>query len=263
MPVIINIMAEVDLNELEKIGRKQEVIDFLVGKGIIKEKKFLKQLKYEQELNDLQYDLLKMQLALEAEGKRVLVIFEGRDAAGKGGTISRLIAKLNPKKYRVVSLSKPTETEQKEWYFQRYIKELPRKGELVFFDRSWYNRAVVEPVFGFCSKGEYEQFMKAVLPLEKRLVKDGLILIKIFLSISKEEQHQRLEDRKSDPGKSWKIGPLDAQAQKLWDSYTHYIDDMLKETHAKKAPWTEIQADDKKSARLEAARHILKAVKGD
>lgn len=255
-------MAEFDLNDLEKINKSEEIIDFLVAKEVIKEKKFKKQLAYERELNKLQFELLKLQQYLYLNNKRLLVIFEGRDAAGKGGTISRMIAKLNPKKCRVVALPKPTEEEQGQWYFQRYIKQLPNKGEVVFFDRSWYNRATVEPVFGFCTETQYELFLQQVTKLEQLLIDDGVILIKFFLSISKDEQQERLEERKDDPMKQWKVGDLDEKAQEKWDDYTRYIEKMLKKTATKTSPWVEIATDDKKIARLETIKYLLTHVGG-
>lgn len=255
-------MAEFDLNDLEKINKSEEILDFLVEKGVIKEKKFKEQLAYERELNKLQFELLRLQQYLYLNNKRLLVIFEGRDAAGKGGTISRMIEKLNPKKCRVVALPKPTEEEQSQWYFQRYIKQLPNKGEFVFFDRSWYNRAAVEPVFGFCTKEQYELFLQQVTAIEQLLSDDGIILIKFFLSISKEEQQKRLEERREDPMKQWKVGDLDEKAQEKWDDYSHYIERMLKKTSSKKVPWVEIATDDKKIARIETIKYLLAHIDG-
>lgn len=255
-------MAEFDLNDLEKINKSEEILDFLVEKGVIKEKKFKEQLAYERELNKLQFELLRLQQYLYLNNKRLLVIFEGRDAAGKGGTISRMIEKLNPKKCRVVALPKPTEEEQSQWYFQRYIKQLPNKGEFVFFDRSWYNRAAVEPVFGFCTKEQYELFLQQVTALEQLLSDDGIILVKFFLSISKEEQQKRLEERREDPMKQWKVGDLDEKAQEKWNDYTHYIEKMLKKTSTEKVPWVEIATDDKKIARLETIKYLLAYIDG-
>jgi len=255
-------MAEFDLNDLEKIGKSEEILDFLIDNGIIKEKKFKKQLAYEKELNKLQFELLRLQEYVITHKKRVLLIFEGRDAAGKGGTISRMIAKLNPKRYRVVALPKPTEEEQGQWYFQRYLKQLPNAGEMVFFDRSWYNRAVVEPVFGFCTEEQYHTFMKQVNELEHLLIDDGVLLVKFFLNISKTEQLERLEDRKKDPMKQWKVGDLDQQAQEKWEIYSAYIEKMLKKTSTKKSPWIEIDTDDKKTARLTAIQYLLSHVDG-
>ncbi|WP_068595443.1 polyphosphate kinase 2 family protein [Vaginella massiliensis] len=249
-------MAEFNLNDLEKIASKQEIIDFLVEHNIIKEKKFLNQLKYEKEIEVLKERMLEIQSKIIEQEKRVLIIFEGRDAAGKGGAISKTVEYMNPKKYRVVALPKPTEEESGQWYFQRYLKQLPNKGEIVFFDRSWYNRAVVEPVFGFCTEDQHQLFMKQVNKVEKLLQEDGIILIKIFLNISKEEQAVRLQERRDNPLKRWKLGLLDQKAQELWDSYTHYIDTMLEQT-AKARSWDVITTDDKKEAQIETIKTII------
>ncbi len=249
-------MAEFDLNDLEKINDKQEIIDFLVEHNIIKEKKFKEQLAYEKELKQLQEKLLEIQSKVIQGNKRVLIIFEGRDAAGKGGTISRITEFLNPKKYRVEALPKPTEMEQGQWYFQRYFQKLPNAGEIVFFDRSWYNRAVVEPVFGFCSDEQYTKFIKQVVEVEQLLQDDGIILVKLFLSISKEEQAKRLEERKENELKQWKLGALDQKAQELWEVYTRYIDKMFQQTGTEVSSWIEIETDDKKEARILAMKSI-------
>ena len=255
-------MAEFDLNDLEEISKSEEILDLLVEKGIIKEKKFLKQLKYEKELNQLQKEMLRLQEYLIQNKKRMMIIYEGRDAAGKGGTIKRTISQMNPKNYKVIALPKPTENETRQWYFQRYIANLPMQEEIALFDRSWYNRAVVEPVFGFCTETQHQNFMQQVNPFEHLLIDDGIILIKLFLNISKDEQKNRLDERKQDPMKQYKIGGLDEQAQEKWDDYTFYIDKMLQETSTEKSPWIEIKTDSKKSARLETLKYILKKVKG-
>lgn len=255
-------MAEFDLSDLEKIHEKQEIMDFLVENDIIKEKKFVEQLNYEKELNALQFDLVRLQSELIEKGKRALFIFEGRDAAGKGGTIKRIVANMNPKKVRVVALPKPTEKEKGQWYFQRYIEHLPAAGEIVFFDRSWYNRAVVEPVFGFCTEEQHELFMNEVNAVEQRLVNDGIIFMKFFLDISKEEQKDRLDERREDALKRWKVGDLDAQAQEKWDDHSVYIRKMLDETSTHELPWIEIRTDSKKTARLETIKYILANVPG-
>jgi len=254
-------MSEFDLKDLENISNKQEIIDFLVEHDIIKEKKFRNQLAYEKKIAQLQYELLKLQTYVVDNNKRVLIIFEGRDASGKGGTISRIVQNMNPKKFRVMSLPKPTELESGQWYFQRYFNHLPNKGEIVFFDRSWYNRAVVEPVFGFCTEDQYQVFLKQVGEVEKLLIEDGIEIIKIFLSISKEEQADRLEERKTDPLKQWKLGSLDQQAQDKWDVYTKYINLLFEKTSANNT-WFEIETDDKKDARLAAMHVILSNVNG-
>jgi len=233
-----------------------------VDNKIIKEDKFLEQLAYEKEMDHLHKKLNAMQADVIHSKKRVLIIVEGRDAAGKGGTISRITEFMNPKRYQVVSLPKPTEIESGQWYFQRYLKKLPNKGEIVFFDRSWYNRAVVEPVFGFCTDEQHERFLQQVNEVEKLLIDDGIILIKLFLNISKEEQAERLEERKNDPLKQWKLGDLDQQAQELWDKYSHYIDKMFRTTAAS-SPWTVINTDKKKVARLESIKYILNIINAD
>jgi polyphosphate kinase 2 len=214
-------------------------------------------LEYEDELERLQIQLVKLYADVQAKGRRVVILFEGRDAAGKGGSIRRFIEHLNPRGYRVVALSKPTEVEQGQWYFQRYVAQLPAAGEICFFDRSWYNRAVVEPVNGFCTPKQYQQFMKRVAGFEHSLVNDGIELIKFWFEIDKAEQAERFEARRKSPLKSWKIGPVDAKAQKLWDKYTAYQKKMLRQTHSKHAPWTIVQANSKKKARLGSLRHVL------
>jgi len=249
-------MAEVNLSDLEKINNKKEIIDFLVEHNVIKEDKFKEKLAYERELKDLQQELLELQLQLIKNNKRVLIIFEGRDAAGKGGTIARVTEYLNPKKYRVEALPKPTEKEQGQWYFQRYFEKLPNAGEIVFFDRSWYNRAVVEPVFDFCTKDQYDKFLKQVVEVEQLLQDDGIILIKIFLTITKEEQAKRLQKRKDNELKQWKLGALDEKAQELWDDYSAYIEKMFEKTGSEHSPWIEIETDSKKDARLIALKAI-------
>ncbi|MBQ0148957.1 MAG: polyphosphate kinase 2 [Flavobacteriaceae bacterium] len=255
-------MSEFDLNDLEKISNKQEIIDFLVDHEIIKEKKFRKQLAYEKEIAYLQLELVRLQSYIIDQKKRVLIIFEGRDAAGKGGTISRIVQNLNPKKYKVISLPKPNDSENGQWYFQRYLKHLPNEGEIVFFDRSWYNRAVVEPVFGFCTDEEYHKFLHQVNDVEKLLKEDGIEIIKIYLSISKQEQAERLAERKNDSLKQWKLGILDQQAQEKWDMYTKYINHLFLETSPRLNPWFEVKTDDKKEARLAAMKLILSNING-
>lgn len=250
-------MAEFNVRDLEKIRDKEEVLQLLIDEGIIKEKKFIKQLNYEKELGKLQYELVRLQAHIVEQGKRLLVIFEGRDAAGKGGAIQRTRMNLNPKKYRVVALSKPNEEEKGQWYFQRYLKHLPTAGEMVFFDRSWYNRSMVEPVFGFCTKEQYKVFMQQVGEVEDLLVKEDIVFLKIFLDISKQEQQERLQARADDPLKRWKLGALDKQALEKWDNYTHYINKMLEKTSSPKTPWAIVKTDDKKTARLQVIKYIL------
>ena len=250
-------MLGIDLDKLESIKNKQEIIDFLVDNNIIKEKKFKENLAYEKEIEKLQLEMVRLQSYVVDKKKRVLVIFEGRDTSGKGGTISRIIQNMNPKKFRVIALPKPTETEKGQWLFQRYFKGLPNEGEIVFWDRSWYNRAVVDPVFGFCTEKQYQQFMHQVNDVERLLVEDGIEITKIFLSISKKEQKKRLKDRAKNPLKEWKLGELDKQAQDKWDDYTQYINLMLAQTATALNPWIEIKTDDKKKARLAVMNFLL------
>lgn len=253
-------MADFNLEDFINILNNKEVFQYLIDQKVIKEKKFLETYEYEKELHELQIELTAIQNKVIEENKRVLIIFEGRDAAGKGGTIERLVEYLNPKKLRVVSLPKPTAEESTQWYFQRYFKQLPNAGEIVFFDRSWYNRAVVEPVFGFCTPEQHTLFLKQVKEVEELLIQDGIILIKFFLTISKEEQAKRLEERKTDVLKQWKIGPLDKQAQEKWNDYTRYITKLFKTTGTKLSPWIEIETDNKKKARLEAFKIIINQI---
>ncbi len=243
-------------DELSLINSKEGMLKLLKSKKI-NVKKVLKTLKYEKELDQLQVELLKLQGDIVKNNKRVVVIFEGRDAAGKGGTIRRFIEHLNPRSNRVVALAKPTEKERGQWYFQRYIKQLPNEGELVFFDRSWYNRAVVEPVNGFCDESQYKLFLSQVVEFENMIKDSGITLVKFWLDTSKEEQAERFQDRLNSPLKLWKISPIDKNAQELWDVYTQYRDEMFRNTHTKNNPWIIVQADNKKSARLESIRYVL------
>ena len=223
-------------------------------------RRVLRELRYERRLADLQVDLVRLQSWVIEQRERVCVIFEGRDAAGKGGAIRRTTARINPRHYRVVALDKPTVDEQGEWYFQRYVQRLPRPGEIVFFDRSWYNRAVVEPVNDFCTAEEYEVFMGQVNHFEKMIVESGIRLIKFYFSISKEEQAARFEQIKGDPRKRWKITPVDERAQELWDDYTQYKERMFEVTHTAVSPWVVIDANRKREARIAAIEHLLETL---
>jgi polyphosphate kinase 2 len=214
----------------------------------------------EEELKPYQAELIKMQQHLEEHKKRMVILFEGRDAAGKGGTIRRVTRYMNEKHYRVVALGKPTEEEKTQWFFQKYVREFPRGGEVVMFDRSWYNRAVVEPVFGFCSDEQYENFMVGCPGFEKDLVRQGTILIKLYFSVTKEEQNRRFERRKTDALRQWKLSEIDVQAQDRWDDFTNQKYAMLKRTHTNHAPWTIIRSNDKHLARLNAMKVILNSV---
>jgi polyphosphate kinase 2 len=217
-------------------------------------------LEYEEELNHLQIELLKWQKHVIAKEERVLLLFEGRDAAGKGGTIKRIIEHLNPRGARVVALLKPSDRERTQWYFQRYIQHLPSAGEIVLFDRSWYNRAMVEPTMGFCTDEENKRFLKDVPMLESMLVKNGILLFKFFFSVSKEEQMRRFKARETSPLKQYKISPVDREAQERWDDYTVRKFQMLNETNRTISPWTIIRSDNKKKARLNCIKHILSKV---
>jgi polyphosphate kinase len=218
------------------------------------------QIKYELELKKLQIELMKLQNSMRNTGMRVVVIFEGRDAAGKGGTIKRITANLNPRSARVVALMKPNETEMTQWYFQRYVVQLPSAAELVLFDRSWYNRAMVEPVMGFCSDEQNKRFLKDVPLFEEMLVKDGIKLFKFYFSVSKEVQKARFDSRKDDPLKQYKLSPVDNLAQEYWHQYSVRKFQMLSETNRTIAPWTIIRSDDKKKARLNCMKHILSSL---
>ena len=221
-------------------------------------KKFV--LEYEDDLHKLQIELLKMQKYIKSNGLRILALFEGRDAAGKGGTIKRITEHLNPRGTRVVALLSPSDKERTQWYFQRYIQHLPAAGEIVLFDRSWYNRAMVEPVMGFCSDEENKRFLKDVPLLEEMLVKDGIKLFKFFFSVSKSEQLRRFDSRETDPLKHFKISPVDRMAQELWDDYTVRKFQMLNETNRTLSPWTIIRSDNKKLARLNCIKHMLSQI---
>ena len=212
---------------------------------------------YETELEKLQIELVRMQRWVQSRRQRVAILFEGRDAAGKGGSIRRFTEHLNPRAMRVVALPKPTEEEQGQWYFQRYMRQLPNPGEIVFFDRSWYNRAVVEPVNDFCTREQYDRFMRQVPEFEHMLYEDGVQVVKFWFSISKSEQLRRFESRAHNPLKQWKLSPIDAKAQELWDSYTHYKELMLSQTHTSFSPWIIVKANNKRKARLESIRYIL------
>ena len=217
----------------------------------------LKRSEYEIELKNLQAELIDVQSWCMREGKKIVVLFEGRDAAGKGGAIRRIAAHINPRFYRVAALPKPTTEEQGQWYFERYVNRLPKPGEMVFFDRSWYNRAVVEPVNGFCTQAEYEIFMGQVNEFERMIIESNTYLLKLYFSISKDEQARRFADIKENPLKKWKMSAVDEKAQELWDEYTAYKLRMFEETNTALAPWKIIRANKKTFARVEAIKYIL------
>ncbi|MBV1787276.1 polyphosphate kinase 2 [Marinobacterium sp. D7] len=219
--------------------------------------KKMKNDEYEALKLDLQIELLKMQNWVRSNGEKVLILFEGRDAAGKGGTIKRFMEHLNPRSARVIALEKPTERERGQWYYQRYIKHLPAAGEIVLFDRSWYNRAGVERVMDFCSPSEYLEFMRETPELEKMFVRSGIRLFKLWFDVSRDEQFRRFQARRQDPLKHWKLSPIDLASLDKWDEYTEAKEAMFIHTDTADAPWTVIRSDDKKRARINAMRHLL------
>jgi polyphosphate kinase 2 len=249
-------MKETPHLTFEEIESRSDLKDIIKGKGTAYAK-IIDTIAYEDELRNLQVELVKLQQWIAKNNKRVAVVFEGRDAAGKGGAIRRFMEHLNPRSSRLVALNRPTEIEKGQWYFMRYIKELPNPGEIVFYDRSWYNRAVVEPVMGFCKDKEYNDFMAQVSEFEHMLYEDGLIIIKFWLSISKDEQLKRFNSRMKNPLKRWKFSPVDKKGQELWDRYTHFKELMYSKTHTSYSPWVIVKTNDKEVARLECIRYVL------
>ncbi|MFK7972466.1 MAG: polyphosphate kinase 2 [Bacteroidia bacterium] len=249
-------MIEFTKEDFLKAKTRDDIFHIANSKGF-NFNRYLRNLRYEEELRLLQAEMVSLQQWVVKKGLRVAVIFEGRDAAGKGGSIKRFVEHLNPRSMRVVALSKPTDVERGQWYFRRYIKELPNPGEIVFFDRSWYNRAVVEPVMGFCNKKQYSKFMVQVPEFEHMLYEDGVILIKFWFSISKQEQKKRFDSRLQNPLKRWKFSPVDMKGQELWDKYSFYKEEMFAKTHTTFSPWVIIKTNDKRTARLESLRHVL------
>ena len=217
----------------------------------------------EQKLKPYQAELIKLQKYLEEKDKKMIILFEGRDAAGKGGTIRRVTRYMDEKHYRIVALGKPTEEQKTQWFYQKYIQHFPKAGEIVLFDRSWYNRAMVEQVFGFCTSKEYDDFMAGVRNFENDFVRQGTILIKLYYSVTKDEQAARFQRRKNDPLRQWKLSEIDMQAQERWDHFTTTKYNMLKQTHSHKAPWTVIRSNDKQKARIESMKVILNSVDYD
>ena len=229
------------------------------GKSV-KPQRLGKDCEYGKELRRLQVELVKLQEWVRHEGLKVAAIFEGRDAAGKGGAIKRITECLNPRVCRVAALAAPTERERTEWYFQRYVAHLPAAGEIVLFDRSWYNRAGVEHVMGFCTEVEYLEFLHSCPEFEKMLVRSGLILLKYWFSVSDEEQERRFQERLKDPAKRWKLSPMDLESRRRWVDYSRAKDEMFAHTDIKQVPWYVVCADDKKSARLNVIRHLLSMI---
>ena len=245
-----------DLNYLLKVtddAKAQEIL----AKTFKKEQK---KKSYKRQLTQLQVELLKLQDWVHENQTRLVIIFEGRDGAGKGSTIKRFIEHMNPRKFRIVALPKPTPQEQKQFFYQRYLKQLPNAGEIVFFDRSWYNRAIVEPTFGFCTKEQYEQFMQITPQVEKALIDDGIIIIKFWLSITKQTQAQRFYERQHNPLKYWKLSPIDLKAQELWDVITQYKERMFEQTSTPYAPWVIVDSNKQKQARVNTIKYVLSQI---
>jgi len=256
-------VAEVASSELtleEQLTKENKALREEVAQLRGFEKKAVARRRREQELKPYQAELILMQKQLEQTGRRMIILFEGRDASGKGGTIRRIARYMNEKSYRVVALGKPTEDQRAQWFFQKYVTHFPRGGKIVLFDRSWYNRAMVEPVFGFCTPEEYSNFMKGVVGFEKDLVRQGTILIKLYFSVTKEEQQRRFERRKTDPLRQWKLSEVDVQAQERWDDFTSQKYQMLRRTHTAQAPWSVIRSNNKARARLNAIKVILNSM---
>lgn len=247
-----------DVRELiEKSGQKT----VLAGDYPYSDRMDLKD--YEAQLYSLQIELVKLQAWIKSKGARIAIVFEGRDAAGKGGTIKRFREFLNPRSAKVVALSKPSDRERGQWYFQRYITQLPAAGEMAFFDRSWYNRAVIEHVFGFCTPDQREVFFDQVTDFERMLVKDGIRLFKIWLNVGRAEQLRRFLARESDPLKQWKLSKIDVEGLHLWDDYSAAIAETFQRSHSETAPWTVVRSDDKRRARLAAIRLVLSQIEYD
>ena len=252
-------MEKLSPKNLKKLNSKRGLQLFLSHDDMTIPKA-LRILSHESKLERLQEELIKLQQWVEVEGEKLVVIFEGRDAAGKGGAIRRITQHLNPREFNVVALSKPTDEEKNQWYFQRYIKNLPRNGQITFFDRSWYNRAVVEPVNGFCTQNDYEVFMNQVNEFEKMIIDSGIRVVKFYFSISKDEQSRRFEDIKSSPVKKWKFSKVDEAALELWEDYTQYKTKMFDKTNTEIAPWIIIKAHKKSKARVEVIEKLLELV---
>ena len=248
----------IEINDREaKLLNSKKGLKILLSQNELNLERAIRNVKYEKELVKLQVELLKLQKWVRDNKKRVIILFEGRDSAGKGGAIRRITQYLNPRLLRIVALPKPSKEESEQWYFQRYVYHFPKHGEILFLDRSWYNRAVVEPVNGFCTPEQYEQFMNEVNNFEKMLVAEDSILIKLYFSISKDEQLKRFTNILENPLKKWKYSEVDSKAQELWDEYTKYKKEMFLKTNTDYAPWKIIKANKKGTARLEVIKYIL------
>ena len=255
-------MEELTEKDIEKLNSKKGIIS-LLNNEIVNPEKSIRYIDYIKKLKKLQVELVRMQSYLIENDQRVIVIFEGRDSAGKGGAIRRLTERINPRFFRIIALPRPTEEEQTQWYFQRYVKEFPKAGEILFFDRSWYNRAVVEPVNGFCTDEEYNIFLKQVNDFERMITESGIQLVKIYMSISKKEQSKRFIEIKNNPLKIWKMSKVDEHAQELWDTYTDYKNRMFENTKNEGIPFKVIKANRKTEARVEAIEYLLNHIPYD
>ena len=243
--------------KLIKLLDRYNQLEALEKKVFKKESKADRKLREINELKPYQAELIKLQKHIELNSKKIIILFEGRDASGKGGTIRRVTRYMNEKHYKVVALGKPTDEERSQWYYQRYVGHFPRRGEIVIFDRSWYNRSMVEPVFGFCTYDEYQTFINGVTGFEKDVVNQGTTIIKLYFSVSKDAQKSRFDRRKTDKLRQWKLSEIDLQAQDRWDDFTNMKYEMLKRTHSLEAPWTIIRSDNKHKARIETLKVIL------
>lgn len=248
--------------EVKILNGKKALTSLLMNNDPLNYGKAIRYRKYSNKLKKLQVELIKMQEHIIQNKMRVVVVFEGRDAAGKGGAIRRVTERINPRYYRITALPRPTEEEQSQWYFRRYVNKFPSAGEITFFDRSWYNRAIVEPVNGFCTEQEYNIFMNQVNEFERMITESGIILVKIYMSISKKEQEKRFEDLKENPLKHWKFSKVDAQAQELWENYTQYKTKMFENTKGG-IPFKVIKANRKENARIKVIEYLLDSIPYD
>ncbi|WP_369048739.1 polyphosphate kinase 2 [Tenacibaculum sp. UWU-22] len=255
-------MKKLTSEELKKLNTNKGLLA-IVSKNPLNLERAVRYVNYQQKLKNLQVELIKLQTWAIEKNERIIILLEGRDAAGKGGAIRRMTERINPRHMRIVALPKPTDDERTQWYFQRYVAQFPKAGEIVFFDRSWYNRAVVEPVNGFCTSEEYQIFMNQVNDFERMILESGIRLVKIYMSISKKEQAKRFEDIANNPLKQWKMTPVDEAAQELWNDYTTYKKAMFSKTNTDISPWKIIKANRKTAARINAINHVLKSIPYD
>lgn len=253
---------KLDEDSVKKLNSKNGLMA-LLNREPYNPQRALRFIDYEKRLLKLQVELIRMQTWAIKNDERIIIIFEGRDAAGKGGAIRRMTERINPRHFRIVALPQPTEEEKTQWYFQRYVSQFPKAGEIIFFDRSWYNRAVVEPVNGFCTHEQYNIFMNQVNDFERMITESGIRLVKVYMSISKKEQEKRFDDIKNDPLKQWKMTPVDERAQELWDVYTDYKTKMFENTRNGGIPFKIIKANRKTSARVAAIQYVLKSIPYD